>query len=351
MDKIIATKIINPGSVIKLAIATLFSLIVAIGFSSGISPAFAQLSINTSNTSIDSEVGRSAYIAHITNITSITIPDRLHRVEQVKQLAVINPLADLNLFEFSDPDTAVDDREKIGGNFYEKHAVHSPDGIGKFYLGREIAKVMGHTEAVWLERPGREWQEEPDQVIAALDLQPDDIVADIGAGTGYFSFRLSSQLPQGKVLAIDIQPEMIDILQFLKQENNIDNVETVLGDPQNPHLAAQSIDLALMVDAYHEFAYPREMMQGVVNALKPGGRVVLVEYRRENPFIAIKTLHKMTQKQAIKEMAAVGLDWQETNESLPSQHMMIFQKPKLPGSIAPNPQQLDYQPPRIDPAP
>jgi ubiquinone/menaquinone biosynthesis C-methylase UbiE len=192
---------------------------------------------------------------------------------------------------------------------------------------------MGHTEAIWLERPSREWQEDPDQVIAALDLQPDDTIADIGAGTGYFSFRLSSQLPQGKVFAVDIQPEMIDILQFLKQENKIDNVETVLGDLRDPNLAAQSINLALMVDAYHEFAYPQEMMQAVVKALKPGGRVVLVEYRRENPFIAIKTLHKMTQQQAQKEMAAVGLKWLKTDESLPSQHIMIFQKPESPKSI------------------
>ncbi|WP_413773411.1 class I SAM-dependent methyltransferase [Thalassoporum mexicanum] len=212
-------------------------------------------------------------------------------------------------------------------DFYTKHALHSPDGIGKFYLGREIAKVMGHTEAVWLERPSRQWQEDPDAVIAALHLKPTDVVADIGAGTGYFSFRLSQQLTQGKVYAVDIQPEMIDILRFLKTENAIDNVETVLSDPQDPHLPSQSIDLALMVDAYHEFAYPHEMMQGIVKALKSGGRVVLVEYRRENPFIAIKTLHKMTQRQAKQEMAAVGLSWLETDESLPSQHIMIFQKP------------------------
>ena len=111
---------------------------------------------------------------------------------------------------------------------YEERVVHSADGIGKFYMGREIAKVMGHTEALWLERPSREVTEQPQQVIDALDLKPTDVVADMGAGTGYFSFRISPKVPQGKVLAVDIQPEMIDIMNFLKKENNITNVEPIL---------------------------------------------------------------------------------------------------------------------------
>lgn len=209
---------------------------------------------------------------------------------------------------------------------YEYRSFHSPDGIGKFYQNREIAKVMGHKEALWLERPSREREEHPIQAIAALDLKPTDAIADIGAGTGYFSFRMAERLPQGKVYAVDIQPEMLDIIEFLKQENKITNVEPVLGKVTNPNLPENSIDLALMVDAYHEFSFPYEMMQGIVKALKPTGRVVLIEYRRENPFIPIKALHKMTQKQARKEMQVVGLQWQETKDILPSQHVMLFTK-------------------------
>ncbi|HEY9831009.1 MAG TPA: class I SAM-dependent methyltransferase [Stenomitos sp.] len=211
---------------------------------------------------------------------------------------------------------------------YHEQIIHSSDGIGKFYLGREIAKVMGHTEALWLERPSREMTEQPQQVVDALNLKPTDVVADIGAGTGYFSFRISPLVPQGKVLAVDIQPEMVDIMNFLKQENQITNVESILGHVTNPNLPQETVDLALMVDAYHEFEYPKEMMEGIVRSLKPGGRVVLVEYRRENPLILIKALHKMTQKQARKEMNAVGLQWLETKNFLPQQHVMIFQKPK-----------------------
>lgn len=209
---------------------------------------------------------------------------------------------------------------------YQIKALHSPDGIGKFYQGREIAKVMGHTEALWLERPSREVEEQPQKLVDALNLQPTDVVADIGAGTGYLSFRIAKKIPLGKVLAVDIQPEMLDIIEFLKQENNITNVEAILGTINNPNLPENTIDLAIMVDAYHELSHPYEIMVKIVKSLKANGRVVLVEYRRENPFIAIKGLHKMTQKQAIKEMSAVGLQWIETKSFLPSQHIMIFGK-------------------------
>jgi len=164
-------------------------------------------------------------------------------------------------------------------------------------------------------------------VIEALDLKPTDVVADIGAGTGYFSFRISPLVTEGKVLAVDIQPEMLDIMNFLKKENNITNVEPILGGVTDPNLSEESVDLALMVDAYHEFEYPKEVMEGVVRSLKPGGRVALVEYRYENPLIPIKALHKMSQNQARKEMKAVGLQWLETKSFLPQQHLMLFEKP------------------------
>lgn len=226
----------------------------------------------------------------------------------------------------------------LGGNYtanaasatssvYEQRSHPSLDGIGKYYMGREIAKVMGHTGAGWLERPSREAEEQPSKIVSVLNLQSSDVVADIGAGTGFMSFRIAPILTEGKVLAVDIQPEMLDIMEFLKKENNITNVEPVLATLTDPNLPPASVDLALMVDAYHEFAYPQEVMQGIVKALKPGGRVVLVEYRGENPFIMIKRLHKMTQKQVRQEMQAVGLVWRETKNLLPQQHLMIFEKP------------------------
>ena len=202
----------------------------------------------------------------------------------------------------------------------------SSDGIGKVYMGREISQVMGHQGAMWLERPTRESQEQPSKIILALDLKDTDVVADIGAGTGYMSFRIAPKVSDGKVFAVDIQPEMLDIIEFYKKRTKINNVEPVLATVTNPNLPPKSVDLALMVDAYHEFEYPKEVMEGVVKSLKPGGRAVLVEYRGENPFIAIKRLHKMTQKQVKKEMKAVGLTWKETKELLPQQHLMIFEK-------------------------
>ncbi|MBE9104872.1 class I SAM-dependent methyltransferase [Nostoc cf. edaphicum LEGE 07299] len=210
---------------------------------------------------------------------------------------------------------------------YEQRLIHSPDGIGKYYMGREIAQVMGYTGAGWLERPSREREEQPSKVVSLLNLKPNDVVADIGAGTGYLSFRIAPLLTTGKVLAVDVQPEMLEIIELFKKEKNITNVESVLATLSDPNLPSESIDLALMVDAYHELEYPQEVMQGIVKALKPGGRVVLVEYRGENPFIMIKRLHKMTQKQVRKEMQAVGLVWRETKNLLPQQHLMIFEKP------------------------
>ncbi|WP_036486153.1 class I SAM-dependent methyltransferase [Myxosarcina sp. GI1] len=211
-------------------------------------------------------------------------------------------------------------------SYYREKAIHNPDGIGKFYLGREIAKVMGHQAKDWLERPSREREERPQQTVAELELKPDDIVADLGAGTGYFSFRIAREIPQGKVYAVDVQPEMLDALNDSKAANKIENVEAVLGEVDDPNLPQDSIDLAFMVDAYHEFEYPREMMKGLVKALKPQGRVVLVEYRQENPFVLIKPLHKMSEKQVKKEMKAVGLQWQQTKEFLPEQHFLVFNK-------------------------
>jgi ubiquinone/menaquinone biosynthesis C-methylase UbiE len=202
----------------------------------------------------------------------------------------------------------------------------SSDGIGKVYMGREIAEVMGHQGAAWLERSNRKTEEQPQKLIDALALKPTDTVADIGAGTGFISFQMASRLPQGKVLAVDIQPEMIEILQTRIKETKSFNVKPVLSTEQSPKLSPNSIDLAIMVDAYHEFNYPREMMMVIAQALKPQGRVALVEYRAEDPRVFIKPHHKMSQAQVRKEMAAVGLGWKETQSVLPQQHLMIFSR-------------------------
>jgi ubiquinone/menaquinone biosynthesis C-methylase UbiE len=220
--------------------------------------------------------------------------------------------------ESSDPETA---------ETYENKPSQSPDGTGKYYMGREIAQVMGHTGAEWLERPEREQEERTDALLQALSLQPDDVVADIGAGTGYFTFRISPLVPQGKVLAVDIQQEMIDLLEANKVKKKAPNVETVLGTFSDPKLPAGSVDLVLMVDAYHEFSHPREMMEVIAEALKPGGRVALVEYRAEDPNVPIRPRHKMTVAQARKEMEALGLKWIQTSDVLPQQHLMFFEKP------------------------
>lgn len=212
---------------------------------------------------------------------------------------------------------------------YDYRPLHHSDGIGKFYQGREIAQVMGHQGAGWLERPTREPEEKPQRLLDHLGLKPTDVVADIGAGTGYFSFRIAPLVAQGKVLAVDVQPEMIEILQFLKQEKQITNVEPVLGEVTNPHLPVGGVDVAILVDAYHEFEYPKEMMEAIARSLKPDGRVVLVEYRGEDPRVFIKPLHKMTQRQIRKEMTVVGLEWLETKKMLPQQHVMIFGKRPL----------------------
>ncbi|GAA4407047.1 class I SAM-dependent methyltransferase [Nibrella viscosa] len=200
------------------------------------------------------------------------------------------------------------------------------DGIGKVYMGREIAQVMGHLGASWLERPEREQEERTDLLLKALDLKPTDVVADIGAGTGYFTFRIAPAVPQGRVLAVDIQPEMIDYLNAGKRKNKTANVEAVLGTIDNPKLPPTSIDVALLVDAYHEFSHPQEMMQHIVQALKPGGRVVLVEYRAEDPNVPIKPLHKLSVAQATREMKAVGLRLLRVDKSLPQQHILFFGK-------------------------
>lgn len=217
-----------------------------------------------------------------------------------------------------------------GTNDYEFRHVHDRDGIGKFYLGREIAHVMGHEAAEWLERPERDQEEHTEKLVEQLKIRPGDVIADIGCGTGYFSRRLAKKVGgQGSVLAVDIQPEMLELLTRQMAAAKLTNVTPILGTVTDPKLPAALIDLALMVDVYHEFDYPREMMEAICRSLKPDGRVVWVEFRGEDPAVPIKPLHKMTERQVKKEASVHPLEWVETIGVLPRQHIIIFKKTKI----------------------
>jgi SAM-dependent methyltransferase len=218
-----------------------------------------------------------------------------------------------------------------GTNHYELRQRHDPNGIGKFYLGREIAHVMGHEGADWLERPERAKEENPDLLVDLVKLKAGDVVADIGAGTGYISWRMAKKVaPTGKILGVEIQQEMLDLLSTSMKQRGITNVFGVLGKIDNPNLPTNSVDLVVMVDVYHEFSHPREMMQGIVSSLKPTGRVAFVEYRAEDPSVPIKEVHKMSEAQVKKEAAAVGLKWLETRTELPWQHLILFGRDSTP---------------------
>jgi len=210
---------------------------------------------------------------------------------------------------------------------YEHREFHSRDGIGKFYLGREIAHVMGHQAADWLERPEREREEQTSRLIELLGIQPGDIIADLGCGTGYITRPLARRTgPRGRVHAVDIQPEMLTLLTNALTKEGITNVVPVLGTTRDPQLPARSIDLIVLVDVYHEFDFPFEMTEGMVRALKPGGRIAFVEFRGEDPAVPIKELHKMTEAQVRKEMAPHPLEWVTTHRGLPWQHVIVFKK-------------------------
>jgi SAM-dependent methyltransferase len=215
----------------------------------------------------------------------------------------------------------------VATNRYEFHNPHDPAGIGKFYMGREIAQVMGHEAADWLERPERDTEEHTEALVEQLKLRRGEIVADIGAGTGYFSRRLARKVgATGKVLAVDIQPEMLILLTNRMAKIGITNVVPILGSATDPNLHVESVDLVLMVDVYHEFDFPSEIMEALCRSVKPGGRVVFVEYRGEDPAVPIKPLHKMTEMQVKREMSVLPLDWVHTIEVLPRQHIIIFRK-------------------------
>jgi ubiquinone/menaquinone biosynthesis C-methylase UbiE len=222
------------------------------------------------------------------------------------------------------PDKPAEPKEK---DRYETRKEHDPNGIGKFYMGREIAQVMGHEAAEWLDRPEREKEENPAKLMEILKIKEGDVVADIGAGSGYYTFRLAEKVgPKGKVLAEEIQKEMLDIIRERMDKKKVKNIDLVLGTITDPKLPENGVDLILLVDVYHEFDHPYEMTTAMVKGLKPGGRLVFVEFRLEDPDVPIKLVHKMTTKQVVKEMEQFALKYVKTIDSLPWQHVIIFEK-------------------------
>lgn len=203
------------------------------------------------------------------------------------------------------------------------------DGSGKWYMGREIAPVMSHYGIGWLERSEREDEERVSLLLVNMNLKPGETVADIGAGSGYHVFRMAPLVgSSGSIKAIDIQQEMLDFMAEKAKKSLVKNVDLVLGTEKSLGLPGASVDKMLLVDVYHEFAFPNEMGKSMFAALKPGGLVFLIEYRFEDPDVPIKWVHKMTEKQAIAEMKAAGFSFVKNIGNLPWQHCLVFTKPK-----------------------
>jgi precorrin-6B methylase 2 len=208
-----------------------------------------------------------------------------------------------------------------------QHRPATPDGIGKVYMGREISQVMGWQGAAWLEREEREREERTDLLLPMLELKPGMAVADVGAGSGYFARRIAAAVgPQGRVFAVDVQPEMVRMLEALAKRPGLGNLQPVLGSATDVKLAPASVDLALMVDVYHELEFPHEVLASMVRAVKPGGRVLFVEYRAEDANVPIKALHKMSEAQVKAEAARHALAWERSVPGLPWQHVMVFRR-------------------------
>ena len=201
-----------------------------------------------------------------------------------------------------------------------------PNGINKWYMGRQIAQVMSHYGIDWLERDEREMEENTSLLLKNLAVKPGMVIADIGAGSGYHSALLSKMVGIGKVFAVDVEPEMIAYLNERIKQEKLSRIIPVLSAEQEVSLPENTVDMMLLVDVYHEFAYPYEMALSMRAALKPGGKLVLVEFRLEDPIVPIKSIHKMSKAQAIKELKAAGFAFHKNIDNLPWQHCMVFIK-------------------------
>ena len=197
--------------------------------------------------------------------------------------------------------------------------------LGKVTRKRQIAPICA--DAGWLTRPDRDTTEQPERVLDALHIRPGSTVADVGAGVGYFTWRLAKRVgPAGKVIAVDVQQKMLDLMAEEVKKRNITNVEMVLGGVRDPRLPDGAVDLALLVDVYHELSEPEVIMSHIRQSLKPDGRLVLVEYRKEDPSIPILPLHKMSVEDVRSEIEPVGFQFQQALEFLPTQHILVFSK-------------------------
>lgn len=224
--------------------------------------------------------------------------------------------ADLNFTQLKQHDTTYTYKEATS------------DGKGKFYKGREIAQVMSFEGADWLERNSRPKEENTDLAISKLPVTKSSIIADIGAGTGYYTFKIASKVPKGKVYAVEIQNDAIKYLKDRSKKLQQNNVTVIKGGEQSPNLPDNTIDLALMVDVYHELLYPHEMLQAIRRSLKLKGKLLLLEYRAEDPKIQIKELHKMSVAQVNKELTANGFHLIQDGEFMPIQHFLVYEKIK-----------------------
>lgn len=224
--------------------------------------------------------------------------------------------------------TLLAETPKLPVPLYETRVEHDRNGTGKFFLGREIAHVMGHQAADWLERPEREEEEKTEVMVEALKFREGEVVADIGCGSGYVSRKIAKKIGEkGTVYGVDIQQEMLDLLARRMAMFRIGNVQPVLGTATDPKVPPASCDTMIMVDVYHEFDQPYEMMRGMIAGVKPGGRIVFVEFRKEDPKVPIKEVHKMSEAQVRKEMTLhPELEFVENIAVLPRQHLIVFRK-------------------------
>ncbi|WP_343485970.1 class I SAM-dependent methyltransferase [Allomuricauda sp. d1] len=198
------------------------------------------------------------------------------------------------------------------------------NGIGKWYMGREIAHVMGYQGMSWLERDSREAEENTTLLLKNMNIQPDDAIADIGAGSGYHVFKMANRATEGTIYAVDIQDEMLEALKRRKKTYGANNVEIIKGGEKTINLPKNALDKVLIVDVYHEMSHPVEILASIQKALKKDGELFLIEYRGEDPSVPIKKLHKMTEAQAVKELEANGFQLKENMDNLPWQHCMVF---------------------------
>jgi ubiquinone/menaquinone biosynthesis C-methylase UbiE len=195
------------------------------------------------------------------------------------------------------------------------------------YMGRKIAQTMSFHGAPWLIRTEREAEERPSDAIAQLKLKPGMVVCDLGCGNGFYSLEMAKLVsPGGKVLAVDIQPEMLHLLELRSKDSGVENIEPILSTVADPKIPDESVDMLLLVDVYHEFSHPQQMLAGIRRGLKPNGVIALLEYREEDRTVPIKPEHKMTKKQILKEYTANGFQLAKQYDGLPWQHLMFFEK-------------------------